>query len=104
MKARAKAIEKHLDEAPRRRHVLRLYVAGSGPLSLRAIRNVKRICEAELASGYDLSVIDIYKEPARAGQDQIIAIPTLIKQAPGLFRRVVGDLSETSLLRRSLDL
>jgi circadian clock protein KaiB len=81
---------------------LRLYVAGSGARSMRAIQNVKRICEAEYGGRYALAVIDIYKEPARAGQDQIIAIPTLIKEAPGLFRRIVGDLSETALLRRNL--
>jgi circadian clock protein KaiB len=81
---------------------LRLYVAGSGARSIRAVQNVKRICEAEYSGRYDLAVIDIYKEPARAGQDQIVAIPTLIKEAPGLFRRIVGDLSETALVRRSL--
>ena len=81
---------------------LRLYVAGSGARSMRAVQNVKRICEAEYRGHYALAVIDIYKEPARAGQDQIIAIPTLIKEAPGLFRRIIGDLSETALLRRSL--
>ena len=81
---------------------LRLYVAGSGARSIRAVQNVKRICEAEHSGSYVLSVIDIYKEPARAGEDQIVAIPTLIKEAPGLFRRIVGDLSETALLRRSL--
>ena len=81
---------------------LRLYVAGSGARSIRAVQNVKRICEAEHSGSYVLSVIEIYKEPARAGEDQIVAIPTLIKEAPGLFRRIVGDLSETALLRRSL--
>lgn len=90
--------------AARGPHVLRLYVAGSGPRSLRAVHNLKRLCDAELAGGYDLSVIDIYKEPQRAGEDHIVAIPTLIKHAPGLLRRIVGDFSETSLLRQSLDL
>lgn len=79
-------------------------MAGSSPRSIRAVQNVKRLCEMEHPGHYDLSVIDIYKEPSRAGQDQIIAIPTLIKEAPGMFRRIVGDLSETALLRRSLAL
>jgi circadian clock protein KaiB len=83
---------------------LRLYVAGSGPRSIRAVQNTKRICERELAGRYDLEVIDIYKEPGRAFKDQIVAIPTLIKVAPGLLRRMVGDLSETALLRQQLDL
>jgi circadian clock protein KaiB len=65
---------------------------------------VKDICEADLPGRYHLEVIDIYKEPARAGAEQIIAIPTLIKEAPGVYRRIVGDMSETALLRRRLDL
>jgi circadian clock protein KaiB len=85
-------------------HRLRLYVAGSAPRSLRAVQNVKRICESELAGHYALEVIDIYKEPARVLEDHIVAIPTLIKHAPGLVRRLIGDMSETSSLRHGLDL
>ena len=79
-------------------HQLRLYVAGSSPRSLRAIQNVKRVCESELSGRYNLEVVDIYKEPRRATKDQVVAIPTLIKQAPGLVRRMIGDLSETVLV------
>lgn len=85
-------------------HRLRLYVAGSGLRSMRAIQNVKRVCENELAGHYSLEVIDIYKEPLRATEDQIVAIPTLVKEAPGLVRRMIGDLSETALLRQGLGL
>jgi circadian clock protein KaiB len=83
-------------------HQLRLYVAGSGPRSLRAVQNIRRICESELAGRYNLEVVDIYKEPRRATEDQIVAIPTLIKEAPGLVRRMIGDLSQTALLRQGL--
>jgi circadian clock protein KaiB len=83
---------------------LRLFVAGSGERSIRAVQTVKRICESDLSGRYRLEIIDIYKEPVRAGRDQIIAIPTLIKEAPGIRRRIVGDMSETALLRRRLDL
>jgi circadian clock protein KaiB len=83
-------------------HRLRLYVAGSSPRSLRAVQNVRRVCESELAGRYNLEVVDIYKEPRRATEDQIVAIPTLIKEAPGLVRRMVGDLSQTALLRQGL--
>ncbi len=98
----AKAKPRRRPDRPTEALRLRLYVAGSGARSIRAVQNIKRICEAEHGGHYVLSVIDIYKEPARAGQDQIVAIPTLIKEAPGLFRRIVGDLSEMALLRRSL--
>jgi len=83
---------------------LRLYVAGLTPRSLRAIDNVRRVCEAELRGRYRLEVVDIYEKPLRAIEDQIVAIPTLIKQAPGLVRRMIGDMSETSLLRQGLGL
>jgi len=85
-------------------HRLRLYVAGSSPRSIRAVQNAKRICEADLAGRYDLEVIDIYKEPGRAAADQIVAVPTLIKREPGLPRCMIGDLSETALVRQRLDL
>jgi circadian clock protein KaiB len=85
-------------------HQLRLYVAGSTPRSLRAVQNIQRVCESELSGHYSLEVVDIYKEPRRAAEDQIVAIPTLIKQAPGLVRRMIGDLSQTALLRQGLGL
>lgn len=84
-------------------HRLRLYVAGSSPRSLRAVRDVKRVCESKLAGRYNLEVVDIYQEPRRAAEDRIVAIPTLIKQAPGMVRRMIGDLSEAALLRQGLD-
>jgi len=83
---------------------LRLFVAGSGERSIRAVQTVKRICESDLAGRYRLEIIDIYKEPERAGRDQIIAIPTLIKEAPGIRRRIVGDMSQTALLKRRLEI
>ena len=86
------------------KHELRLYVAGSGPRSLQAVRNITRICETELAGQYHLEVVDLYKEPHRAMTDQIVAIPTLIKWSPGLVRRMVGDLSEIAILRQGLGL
>lgn len=85
-------------------HRLRLYVAGSAARSLRAIDNVRRVCEAELSGRYRLEVVDIYKHPRRAAEDQVVAIPTLIKEAPGIVRRMIGDMSETSLLRQGLGL
>jgi circadian clock protein KaiB len=91
-------------EPPAKPHKLRLYVAGTTPRSLRAVQNIKRICERELHGQYQLEVVDIYKEPARAAEDQIVAIPTLIKRAPGAVRRLIGDLSELAAVRRGLEL
>lgn len=85
-------------------HLLRLYVAGSTPRSLRAVQNLTHLCERELYGRYQLEVVDIYKEPGRATEDQIVAIPTLVKRAPGAVRRLIGDLSEIAAVRRGLEL
>ena len=79
-------------------YILRLYVTGSTPRSLKAIANLKRVCEEYLHDDYDLQVIDIYKNPDAAREEQIIAAPTLIKWLPAPLRRFVGDLSNTQKL------
>lgn len=79
-------------------YVLRLYVTGSTPRSLKAIYNLKRVCEEHLHDDYDLEVVDIYKDPEAAHEAQIIAAPTLIKRLPAPLRRFVGDLSNTQKL------
>jgi circadian clock protein KaiB len=85
-------------------HQLRLYVAGTTPRSLRAVQNIKRICDAELPDRYHLEVVDVYKEPGRLAQDQVVAIPTLVKFAPGELKRLVGDLSQEAQVRKGLGL
>ena len=85
-------------------HELRLYVAGTTPRSLRAVQNIKRICDAELPDHYHLEVVDVYKEPGRLAQDQVVAIPTLIKFAPGEMKRLIGDLSQEAQVRKGLGL
>lgn len=85
-------------------YILRLYVTGSTPRSLRAISNLKRLCDEYLPGAYDLQVIDIYKNPDAARDAQIIAAPTLIKRLPAPLRRFVGDLSNTQKLLIGLDI
>src|SRR5215217_3062811 len=85
-------------------HMLRLYVTGSTARSTRAIENLRRVLEAELPNRYDLEVIDVYEHPEAAAEHQIIAAPTLIKLLPEPVSRVIGDLSDTARVRRSLDL
>jgi circadian clock protein KaiB len=76
------------------RYLLRLFTSGTSPRSTRAIRNLHDICEANLKGSYDLEVIDIYQEPGRATEADVIAAPTLIKEEPPPKRRMVGDLSD----------
>jgi circadian clock protein KaiB len=85
------------------KYILRLYVTGSSSRSLKAVQNLKRICEEYLPDDYDLEVIDIYKNPAVAREEQIIAAPTLVKKLPKPLRKFVGDLSNTQKVLVGLD-
>lgn len=85
-------------------YTLQLYVAGTTPNSVRAIANIKRICEAHLLGRYTLTVIDIYQQPQLASGAQIIAVPTLIKKIPAPLRRIIGDLSDTERVLVGLNL
>jgi circadian clock protein KaiB len=74
---------------------LRLYTAGQSPKSLAALENLKRVCEQHLAGRYSIEVIDLLKNPRLAKDDEIIAIPTLVRKLPEPLRKIVGDLSDT---------
>ena len=88
----------------RARYILRLYVTGSSHRSLRAVYNLKKLCEEYLPDDYDLEVIDIYKDPEAARAEQIIAAPTLVKRLPRPLRKFVGDMSNTQKILVGLDL
>ena len=85
-------------------YTLRLYVTGMTPRSLRAIENIKRVCEQSLKDRYSLEVIDIYQQPELAKGAQIIAAPTLIKDLPLPLRRIIGDLSDRDKVLVGLDI
>jgi circadian clock protein KaiB len=82
---------------------LRLYVAGQTPRSLTALANLKRFCEEYLADRYMLEVIDLLENPQLARGDQILAIPTLVRQLPIPVRKIIGDLSNTERVIVGLD-
>jgi circadian clock protein KaiB len=90
--------------AESQRYVLRLYVTGMTPRSIRAVQNVRAICEQHLRGRYDLEVIDIYQQPTLAKGEQIIAAPTLIKRLPLPLRKIIGDMSSTERVLLGLDL
>lgn len=83
---------------------LRLFVAGTTPRSVRAIENLRRICDGHLAGQVDLEVIDIYQQPELAGQHQVVAAPTLLKMLPLPLRRIIGDLSQEQRVLKGLEL
>jgi circadian clock protein KaiB len=90
--------------AKKAKYLLRLYVTGTTGKSMRAIRNVRRICEEHLKGLYDLEVVDIYKNLPLARGDQIVAAPTLIKRLPLPLRRLIGDMSDEARVLVGLDL
>jgi circadian clock protein KaiB len=83
---------------------MRLYVAGQTPKSLRALANLKQICEKYLAGKYHIEIIDLLENPQLASSDQILAIPTLIRNLPEPVRKIIGDLSNTERVLVGLDL
>jgi circadian clock protein KaiB len=86
------------------KYVLRLYVSGSTLKSALAVKNIKRICEQHLKNRYDLEVIDIYQQPNLARDEQIVAVPMLVKRLPHPLRRLVGDMSNLKKVLFGLDL
>ncbi len=77
----------------RSKYILRLFVTGLLPNSVRAIKNIKAICEQYLKGNYDLEIVDIYQQPELAVTEQIIVIPVLIIKSPLPEKRLIGDLS-----------
>ena len=90
--------------APAERWTLTLYVNGASANSLRAIENIRHLCDQELNGQVDLEIIDVRQQPALVVRDQVVAAPTLVKRLPGPLRRIVGDLSDLNRLRAGLDL
>lgn len=85
-------------------YVLRLYITGATPNSVRAITNIKQICEEYLKGRYFLQIIDVYQEDGLAEREQLIALPLLIKKTPLPERRMIGDLSDTQKVLKGLGL
>jgi circadian clock protein KaiB len=83
---------------------LRLYVTGRSPSCLRAIENLRLACEQHLAGRHRIEVVDLLENPSRAADDQILAVPTLVRQYPLPIRKIVGDLSDTDRLLAGLQL
>jgi circadian clock protein KaiB len=85
-------------------YILRLYVTGQTPKSLRSVENLRQLCEKYLKGRFRLEVVDIYQQPALAAEGQIIAAPTVIKLMPRPLRRLVGDFSDQARVVLGLDI
>ncbi|HEY0782069.1 MAG TPA: circadian clock KaiB family protein [Thermoanaerobaculia bacterium] len=83
---------------------LRLYIAGRTARSVAALANLKRICEEHVPGKYQVEIIDLVAAPQLAQRDQILAIPTLVRQLPKPARKIIGDLSQTERVLVGLDI
>ena len=91
--------------APRqRKYLLRLYVGRSTLKSTLAVEHIERMCEEHLKGRYSLEVIDIHEHAQLARDEQIVAVPTLIKRLPAPLQRLVGDMSDQDKVLFGLDL
>ena len=86
------------------KYILRLYITGMTSRSARTIENLHVFCEKHLAGRYELQVIDVYQQPELASREQIVAVPTLIKQLPLPLRRLIGDMSDEERVLVGLDI
>ncbi|MEO7213572.1 circadian clock KaiB family protein [Mucilaginibacter sp.] len=85
-------------------YVLRLFIIGASPNSIRAVENLNILCEKYLRGNYELKIVDIHQQPELAQGEDIIALPLLIKKAPGTERRMIGDMSDTNKVLKGLGL
>lgn len=92
------------DDGKGEKYILKLFITGILPNSTRAITNIKAIGEKHLKGRYELEIIDIYQQPALALQEQIIAIPLLIKKLPLPEERMIGDFSNVEKVLEVLKL
>ncbi len=81
-----------------------LYVTDESPKCMRAIENLRRACEEHLAGHYQIEIVDLLDNPRRAADDQILAVPTVVRRFPMPVRKLVGDLSDDDRLLLGLQL
>ena len=83
---------------------LRLYVTGRSPKCLRATENLRRACEEYLPGRYRIEVVDLLENPRLVADDQILAVPMVVRRLPQPIRKIVGDLSDTDRVLVGLQL
>jgi len=110
-KANGTASRKAASPRPRRRSAsavvdydLVLFISGASDRSRVALANVKAIVNEHLNGRYRLAVVDLYQQPERAREHEIIAVPTLVKRLPQPLRRLIGDLSDEDRVMIGLDI
>jgi circadian clock protein KaiB len=96
--------EQEISQSQEEYYVLRLYISGTTTRSVKALKNIKKICEENLQGRYELEVIDVYQKPEIILAEHILAIPTLIKKLPEPLRKIIGTLSNKEKILLGLDI
>ena len=92
------------DDSQNKEFVFRLFVTGASPNSLKALNNIREICESHAKGNYSLEVIDVYQNAELVQHEQIIALPLLVRKNPLPERKLIGDLSEKEKVIKYLGL
>ncbi|MES2524982.1 MAG: circadian clock KaiB family protein [Gemmatimonadota bacterium] len=98
------AFDRLLSNKQQEPYVLKLFVSGMSPRSTSALHLLKTLCEEHLAGRYSLEVVDMYERPDAVTAHRVLASPTLLRLRPLPERRLIGDLSDRSVVMRTLDL
>ncbi len=80
----------------------RLFVAGDGLNSARAIANLNAICQAHLPGRHEIEIVDVYLHPEHALVDEIFMTPTLVRLDPAPKKQIVGTLSDVPIVLQAL--
>jgi circadian clock protein KaiB len=73
------------------KYVLRVYVADEKGRSRSAVQNLKGICEKEFPGQYKIEVVDVSKNPRAAIENNLIALPAVVRTLPAPVRKFVGN-------------
>jgi len=82
----------------------RLYIAGETQNSMQALANLSSLCRKYLEDRYEIELVDVFREPKRALEDHILMTPTLVKLEPVPSSRIIGTLSQATLVLQKLGL
>ncbi len=80
--------------AENKEYQFKLFIAGMSPGSIRAIENIREICDECISGKYELEVIDIYQQRQLLKDMEIIAVPTLVRVHPKPEKRIIGDMKD----------
>jgi len=83
---------------------LQLYVSGMSAKSMAAIKNIKHLCDNYIKDRFELEIIDIYKKPEAAQENQVIFSPSLVKSYPLPKKVLIGTFADTEKVIKLLNI